>query len=77
VSDDELLDDILVENDPELPEGKVLVASSKSGGQRKFHTDPDCQYVSDRHTEWDREEAEEWDLKKCSKCDGTKPTGGY
>lgn len=74
---DDLIDHVTVDEEPELPEGTVLVPNSRSGGKRKFHTDPDCQYVTDNHTEWERSMAEEWGLEKCSKCDGEGSFGGY
>lgn len=61
----------------QLPVGKVLVPSHRSGGKRKFHTDPECQYVTEDHTEWDRETAESWGFDKCVKCDGVYAIGGY
>ena len=46
--------------------------SSGSTGKR-FHTDPDCQYVGDSHRERTREYVEKRDGKLCTKCDPTLP----
>lgn len=74
VTDDEELIEELRRDDGEedLPEGRVLVPSSSSRGSGCFHTDPDCQYVSEKHSEWDREMAEEWGMEECVECSDTK-----
>jgi len=77
VTDDDLLQAIKCSDTAyELPAGKVLVATARTGGQRKYHTDPECQYVTDSHTEWDREMAEGWGFDQCGVCDGGTYGGG-
>lgn len=64
---------IVEESEDDLPENVVLVANSKTGGGRKWHDDPNCRYLTDRHREWDKDEAEAWGYEKCQRCAGEIP----
>jgi hypothetical protein len=52
----------------ELDDDVVLVTSSTTGGGRKYHTDPSCRYLTDSHTEWDRDVAVSWGFEECTNC---------
>lgn len=45
---------------------RVLVPPPSSS-TRAYHTE-ECQYVGDRHRDWDRQTALEWGYEKCSRC---------
>jgi hypothetical protein len=49
----------------------MMVMVAPGYASRKYHTDPDCHYVRDRHREWPREQAEEWDYEHCKYCKKT------
>lgn len=61
---------ILQEKSDPLPNGVVLVSGCKTGGDRKYHTNPDCRYLTNKHKEWDKDLAEAWEIPQCKLCAG-------
>lgn len=46
----------------------VWVGHWGNGGERVYHEDSDCRFVSDRHNEWRKETAEAWEMQPCKYC---------
>lgn len=48
----------------------VLVSPYKSSGKRRFHTNENCRYVTDRHREWRYGVVLAWEIEQCLECSG-------
>ena len=68
-------DQATLEEFDELEERDVYVTSTVSRGAGIYHTDPECQFVTDRHKQITLSNARDRDLDECTYCAGEHNPG--